>query len=191
VPRNIVLQDAARYLLDRDVIFLCTDEHWGRSIVNEIAYQYLIPTINIGMSIRSKDAVITAATGAVDVVRPGTACLWCSQFLNAGRISAESFSRKKRRILHGEGYVEDIDTPAPSVISMTTTLSGMAVTVFLQLVTDFMGAAGEISRLRYDIMDGTVRRGVTAIVPDCVCQKTKGFGDLRALSTLEAMPTKE
>lgn len=191
IPRNVVLRDAAESLLDRDVIFLCTDEHWGRSVVNELAYQYLIPTINLGMSIRSQDGSITGASGAVDVIRPGTACLWCSRFLNSGRISAESLSRSQRRSLQGEGYVEDIDTPAPSVISMTTALSGMAVTLFLQLVTDFMGTSGAISHLRYDIMNGTVRRGTTQIVPDCVCQKAKGFGDLRRLPALEALPLSE
>lgn len=188
-PRSVVLRDAARRLLDRDVLFLCTDEHWGRSVVNELAHQYLIPTINLGMSIRSRDGVISGASGAVDVIRPGTACLWCSQFLDAGRIAAESLPPTKHQVLLGQGYVEDIDTPAPSVISVTTTLSGMAVTVFLQLVTDFMGAAGAISRLRYDIMEGTVRRGTTAVRPDCVCQKVKAFGDLRELPTLDELPT--
>jgi hypothetical protein len=189
VPLSVVLRDAARHLLDRDVLFLCTDEHWGRSVVNELAHQYLIPTINIGMSIRARDGAISGASGAVDVIRPGTACLWCSQFLDAGRIAAESLPLTKRQVLLGQSYVEDIDTPAPSVISVTTTLSGMAVTVFLQLVTDFMGAAGAISRLRYDIMEGTVRRGTTAVRPDCVCQKVKAFGDLRELPTLDELPT--
>jgi len=188
VPRSVVLREAARRLLDRDVLFLCTDEHWGRSVVNELAYQYLIPVINIGMSIRSQDGAIGGAAGAVDVIRPGTACLWCSQFLNAGRIAAESLPRHKRRALHGEGYVEDIDTPAPSVISVTTTLSGLAVTAFLQLATDFMGASGAVSRLRYDVMEGTVRRGTTAVQPECVCQKAKAFGDLRELPTLAKLP---
>jgi len=191
VPQSVVLRDAARALFDRDVLFLCTDEHWGRSVVNELAYQYLIPTINVGMSIRSRDGKISGASGAVDVIRPGTACLWCSQFLNTGRITAESLSRKKRRLLHGEGYVEDFDTPVPSVISMTTTLSGMAVTAFLQLVTDFMGPAGAVPHLRYDIMTGSVRRGITNVVSGCVCQKVKGYGDLRPLSTLESFPRDE
>jgi len=191
IPQSVVLRNAAQALLDRDVLFLCTDEHWGRSVVNELAYQYLIPTINLGMSIRSRDSRITGGSGAVDVVRPGTACLWCSQFLNAGRITAESLSRKKRRILHGEGYVEDLDTPTPSVISVTTTLSGMAVTAFLQIMTDFMGSAGAISHLRYDIMTGSVRRGTTDAAAGCVCQKVKGYGDLRPLTTLESLPRDE
>ena len=42
---------AARLLLDRDVVFLCTDDHWGRAIVNQLTYQYLMPAINLGVRI--------------------------------------------------------------------------------------------------------------------------------------------
>lgn len=188
IPQKIVLSKAAQFLLDRDIIFLCTDDHWGRSIVNQIAYQYLIPVINIGMGIRSQNGTITAASGAVDIIRSGTACLWCSQFLNPDRITAESISQHKRQQLREEGYVEDVGTPTPSVVSVTTTLAGIAVTKFLQMMTDFMGKSGDISRLRYDIMDGTVRRGRTNIVAGCVCQKNKGYGDLRPLHTVESLP---
>lgn len=187
MPKNVVLHDAATSLLDRDVIFLCTDDHWGRSIVNQIAYQYLIPTINLGMSIRAKDDKITDAVGVVDVLRPDLPCLWCRQFLRAERIAAESMPHKDRDALEREGYVEGFDT-APSVVSVTTSISGLAVTQFLQLLTDFMGPAGEIARLNYSIMDGTVRRGVSTILDDCICTKVRAFGDLRRLPTLTEMP---
>lgn len=80
--------------------------------------------------------------------------------------------------------MENIQTPTPSVVSITTTLSGMAVTLFLQLVTDFMGPNGDIARLNYQIMDGTVRRGRATIPKECVCKKVKGFGNLKTLPTL-------
>jgi hypothetical protein len=80
--------------------------------------------------------------------------------------------------------VEDIDTPAPSVISITTTLAGLAVSQFLQLVTDFMGERGDICKLRYNIIDATVRRGQAVVRKDCLCAKAKGYGDLRPLQTL-------
>lgn len=190
IPMNAVLQDAAASLLDRDVIFLCTDDHWGRSVVNQIAYQYLVPTINVGMSIRAKDAKITDAVGVVDVLRPDLPCLWCRQFLRAERIAAESMPRKERDAREREGYVEGLET-APSVISVTTTISGMAVTQFLQLLTDFMGPAGEITRLNYNIMDGTVRRGASTILNGCICTKVRAFGDLKRLPTLTEMPRAE
>lgn len=185
VSQNVVLRSAAVYLLDRDVIFLCTDDHWGRSIVNQVAYQYFIPTINLGAHIAAEDGLIKGAAGVVDLLRPDNPCLWCSQFLRAERIAAESMPRRARKSREREGYVEGIDTPTPSVVSLTTALSGMAVTLFLQLVTDFMGPRGDVARLNYDLMDGTVRRGRAPGQTACVCTRVRGLGDLKPLPVLQ------
>jgi hypothetical protein len=91
--------------------------------------------------------------------------------------------RSKRRALEADGYVEGVDGGTPSVVSITTALSSLAVTQFLQIMTDFMGSSGAVSRLRYDILSGTVRRGKAAIAANCVCQRVRAFGDLRLLST--------
>ena len=189
IPKSIVLEEAARALLTRDVIFLCTDEHWGRSIVNQIAYQYLIPTINVGVRIGTKDNVISAAVGNIDVLRPDLPCLWCKQSIRAEQIRAESIPQSDREQLAREGYVEGLDTKEPAVISLTTTVSSMAVTQFLQIVTDFMGASGSVSRLNYDAMSDMVTRGTSTIPDRCICKKVRGFGDLKTLNTLSDAAT--
>ncbi len=98
VPKHVALTEAAQALLGRDVIFLCTDDHWGRSIVNQIAYQYLIPTINLGIRIDSKDGAMTLGAGAVDVLRPDQPCLWCKQVLRAERVAvAPGGTRRSRK----------------------------------------------------------------------------------------------
>jgi len=184
IPTSVVITDVAEKLFDRDVIFLCTDDHWGRSIVNQIAYQYLIPTINLGARISSKDGNIQAAVGTLDVLRPDNPCLWCSQFLRAERIAAESMPQKQRQQLLDEHYVEDVDTKTPSVISITSAIASMGVSMFLQLLTDFMGNGGSISRLNYNVLDGTVNRGTTMIPDKCVCKQVRGFGNLKVIPTL-------
>jgi molybdopterin/thiamine biosynthesis adenylyltransferase len=185
IPQYVVQEQAAGALLDRDVVFLCTDDHWGRSVVNQIAHQYLIPTINLGVRIGTKDGTVTGAVGTVDVLRPGAPCLWCTQFLSPDRIAAESMPRSQRRRLTREGYVEELDEPAPAVVSLTTTTSGLAVGLFLQLATGFMGDNGDVARLNYDALSGTVRRGRTQIADKCVCRRAKGRGDLAPLPTLD------
>lgn len=184
-PRSIVLDDVVRQLFDRDIVFLCTDNHWSRSVVNQVAYQYLIPTINLGARIDAVDGKISEARGTVDILRPGMPCLWCSQLLRAELIAAESMPKSSYESLQRDGYVEGIDTRAPSVVSVTTAISGIAVSLFLQLVTDFMSSCGDIARLNYNILDSTVRRGKAAISDGCVCQKVCGFGDLKSLPTIK------
>lgn len=184
LQKNIVTSSAARALLDRDVIFCCTDEHWGRSIVNQIAHQYMIPVINMGVQIDSKDGVIRGASGSIHIIRPDAPCLWCYEFLSGKRIRAESLPPELRDSELREGYVENLDAKAPSVVSLTTTLSGHAVTAFLQLVTDFRGAAGGFHCLNYSIMEGVVRRGSTTTDERCICKAAKGYGDMKGLPTI-------
>lgn len=185
ISRNTVLTEVSRSLLDRDILFLCTDEHWGRSVVNQIAYQYLIPTINLGVRITSDQGVISNAIGTLDVLRPSKPCLWCKQFLRAERISAESLPIRDRKSRFQEGYVEDIDTPTPSVISFTSSVASSAVSIFIHTLTNFMGDRGDISRLSFDFLTGLSNRGATQIDSGCICQRVKGFGDLLPSPTVK------
>ena len=185
ISESVVLTHVSRKLLDRDVLFLCTDEHWGRSIVNQIAYQYLIPTINLGVRIASAEGMISHAIGVLDVLRPHKSCLWCKQFLRTERIAAESLPSGARQNLLQEGYVEDIDTPTPSVISFTSSVASSAVSIFMHILTNFMGEHGDISRLSFDFLTGLSSRGATQIDTRCICRKVKGFGDLLPIPTVK------
>lgn len=188
IKGSVVLRDVAPALLDRDIIFLCTDEHWGRSFVNQVAYQYLIPTINLGVRITSTKGGIEHGVGIVDVLRPDMPCLWCSQFLSAERIAAESMPKPDRAKLESEGYVQGIDTAAPSVVSSTSAVASLGVSALLQLLTDFMGEKGAIARLNYDLLEGTVRRGRSQVAHPCVCSRVRAKGDLAALPTVSQVP---
>ncbi len=184
IALNVAHDEAARELRDRDCVFLCTDDHWGRAVVNQLAYQYLVPVINLGVRIAAEGRRIGGATGAIDVLRPDLPCLWCKRFLNPARIAAESMPSEDREPLEPEGYVEGLDTEQPAVIGPTTAMAGHAVTLFLHLVTGFMGEGGDIQCLRWDVMSGTVRRGRTSNDDECVCRKVRGFGDLAPRPTL-------
>jgi len=180
---SVVKTEAASLLLDRDLIFSCTDDHWGRAVLNQVAHQYLIPVINVGVRIDAPYGQITGAAADMHVIRPGKPCLWCYGFLTPEKIRSQSLPPDMRESLAREGYVEGLDGPAPSVVSLTTTISGFAVTQFLQLMTDFMGEKGDVSLLKYHVLDGTVTRGSAQIDGDCCCLTFKGFGDLKPLFT--------
>lgn len=182
--QSIVHSSTAKLLRDRDVIFLCTDEQWGRSVVNQVAYQYMIPTINLGMAITAENDAIESGVGVVDMLFPDKACLWCKQSLNSKRISAESMPSADRANRVQEGYVENIDTKQPSVISINTSVAGMAVTQFLQLLTGFQGEFGDVERLNYNVLEGRVTRGKTQIDDGCICKKVRARGDLHPLNTV-------
>lgn len=60
--------------------------------------------------------------------------------------------------------------------------------LFLQLLTDFMGEAGNVARINYNAMTATLGRGRAPVANPCVCRKVKGFGDLRPLSVVDELP---
>ena len=185
VRGNVVHPANARLLLDRDVVFCCTDDHWGRSVVNHIAYQHMIPTINIGVRIDAREDILRGGTGSLHVLRPGIPCMWCYEYLRSDVIRAESLPPEDHKSLAKEKYVVGLDSPAPSVVSLTTTMAGLAVTQFLQLLTGFMGKGGNVQSLRYDILDGRTRRCAGQVKSECVCQKNTGFGNLKGLPTCD------
>ena len=96
----------------------------------------------------------------------------------------EGLPPQERKNRLREGYAQDIDSAARSVISLTSTVASHAVTAFLQLMTDFMGPADNIARLNYFIMGGTVSRCGSDIKEHCICKKVRGYGDLMALPSI-------
>jgi len=181
IQGNVVLTPIAQKLLDCDIIMLCTDEHWGRSIVNQISYQYLIPVINMGVRVDAPNGIIQAAAGDVHTIGPGKPCLWCYQFLNSNRINAESMLPEQRQERLREGYVEGLGK-APMVIPFTSTVASLAVTELLHLVTGFREERS-IKRLKWDILEGRMWQGRLQEPSKCICKSCLAFGDLKTLPT--------
>lgn len=174
-------KDTALELRDRDILFLCTDDHWGRAVVNQVGYQYLIPVINMGVRIDSRDGRTTAGVAAVDVLRPEKPCLWCKKIVDADRIAAEAMPAKER-ISRGS-YVQELDSKAPMVIPFTALSASIAVSCFLQMFTDYLGADIDNESYRYLITENDVSHIITPASDDlCICKKSKGIGDLMPLS---------
>jgi molybdopterin/thiamine biosynthesis adenylyltransferase len=128
---------AAAELIDCDFIFLAADSHLGRMLVNAVAYQYLIPTIQLGCRID-----LDRNTGEVGDIRansrlilPTTGCLRCNQLLSPSRLQDDARDPRERR---RNRYVDEI--PVPSVITLNTALAAQAANDFLLmtggLITD-------------------------------------------------------
>jgi molybdopterin/thiamine biosynthesis adenylyltransferase len=170
VAGDIADDHIAQKLLDRDVIFGCTDSHASRAILGQIAYQYLIPVIDMGVSLSVREGMLSKITGRAQLLAPGLPCFACLELLDSETIRREMMTPEQRA---ADRYIEGAQEPQPSVISLNATMSSLAVTMFLGLVTD---APLEASFLRYDGMKGLVRPVTGAIDPDCyVCSPSNGL----------------
>lgn len=188
VSDTAIRQSVLMVLRDRDVLFACVDNDRSRSILSRFSYQYLIPLIDVGIRLDGRSGDIKAAAGRVTVVGNGMVCLRCSHHVNADRILAESLPEDERKRLEREGYVMGIDEPAPAVVSLNTTVAGMAVTAALNLFVNLTGGLQPLSQL-YDATTGTVFTAREVHTPACdICdseQGVKALGDAQIVSAYE------
>jgi hypothetical protein len=188
---DVADDDVARRITDCDFIFLAADTMLARSVVNQIAYQYLIPTLQVGSK-----PVIEKETGRVldvfAVVRTlGTApgCLACGELIDPVRLSEESLGDPVQ--VANQRYVDDPDVHAPSVITLNAMATGWASNDFMQFMVGFGRPAGGFRILRTKPVNGSAPH-VTVQEPDAdpncyVCgrrdQGVRASGDQRELPT--------
>ncbi len=65
------------------------DSHASRAVVGQAAYQYLVPAIDMGVSISVAEGLITHITGRVQLLAPGQPCLSCTGALDGEQIRRE------------------------------------------------------------------------------------------------------
>lgn len=165
IAGDIADDDVARRILDCDFIFLAADTMLARNVVNQIAYQYLIPTLQVGSK-----PVITEKTGKVQdvfgIVRTlGTApgCLACNGLIDPVRLSEETLGDPIQ--VANQRYVDDPDVHAPSVITLNAMSAGWAANDFMQFMVGIGRPADGFRVLRTSPVNNTAPH-VTVIDPE-------------------------
>jgi len=132
VRGDVVDEVVARQLVGCDAIFLAADTMLARDVVNQLAYQYLVPTIQVGSKV-----VVDPSSGEVRdvyaVVRPlGTSpgCLRCNGLIDPQRLAEEALGNDAQ--VRNQRYVDDPTVTAPSVITLNAMGVGWAAQEFLQ-----------------------------------------------------------
>jgi molybdopterin/thiamine biosynthesis adenylyltransferase len=157
-----------------DFIFSCTDNQASRHVLNQLAYQYLVPLIDVGVAIGKADDGSMTLGAHVQMLAPGLPCLWCSNHLDAGQVRQELMTEAQRAT---DPYFQAGNgVPQPAVISLNGTASSVAVTMFLAAVTGIPSAPRYVS---YD----AVRARMNALMvtqneqcPFCGPDSTLGWG---------------
>lgn len=122
----------AQLLTDCDFIFLAADTMLARDVINQLAYQFLIPTLQVGSKI-----VVDPATGVVrdifSVVRSlgsQSGCLRCNGLIDLRRLGEEAIGDADQ--VRNQRYVDDPEVHAPSVITLNSLGAGWAANAFMQ-----------------------------------------------------------
>lgn len=165
---SVIDAEAVELLRTADCIFICTDSHSSRAFLSAFAYQYLIPSFDIGVSINAHEGKVEAVTGRTQMLAPSLPCLWCSNALNAGRIREEFMTPEERA---ADPYFNEGGMKQPAVISINSTMVSLAVTMFLGTFTAVPVRARWQS---YDALTGKVSLLSSRLAPDCATCGAEG-----------------
>ena len=164
-----------------DVIFGCVDNDGARLILNELSWAFNVPYFDVTVGIEVGEAGVELAGGRLAVITPGGPCLHCAGEID--RQEAQFFlSTKKEQAFQLErGYVQGIDVPAPSVVSLNAAVASLAVNEF---ATFFSGLRPVSFFTDLDLLGSgrpiksqwTSPRRVSAD-PECVMCTVAGVGD--------------
>src|SRR5690242_20522233 len=94
---DVIRQSGAEHLLSCDVFFGCTDSHGSRAVLQQIAYQYLIPYIDVGTTIAVREGSITHIVGRAQMLSPGLACFACDGLLDPSQVRRDLMSAFERQ----------------------------------------------------------------------------------------------
>ena len=98
IAGDVARDSVAKVLRDCDFIFLAADSMRARLVVNALAHQYLIPTVQMGAKIRrGEGGKLEDAMCAVRHIRPGTGCLWCNGLIDPTQLAIEAKSDNERK----------------------------------------------------------------------------------------------
>ena len=151
-----------------DVIFSCVDRQLPRALLNQIAYRYLVPTIDLGTVFRvDESGFMTSDAGRVVVIGPGRPCLSCWGHIDPHALRIESLAATDREALAREGYIEGAHEAQPSVMAFNTLVAGAGVMEFMRLVTAFAGAQSPPNRMAFSFSEGTVKRNALVGNGEC------------------------
>jgi molybdopterin/thiamine biosynthesis adenylyltransferase len=141
INRPISFLSAAEQLRSADIIFGCTDDQLGRSILTNIAYYYGIPVLDMGVRIDSADGVIRSIEGRVTTLLAGKPCLFCWERISPKGVRRDSLAETdpdELQKLIRQGYADEAGTPAPAVIAFTSAVASFAIGEFLNRLIGFM-----------------------------------------------------
>lgn len=182
VVADVRSEHAARRLMDADLVVATTDTHSSRALINQVAFQYWVPTVDVGVRVgRDIAGAVSGMPVEVRLLLPDAGCLWCTDTLSPDRIREENLPPEERARLADEGYVQGDPGPAPSLAPLNQMASSVALVTALRVVLD---GGNEASRWIVDAW-GQYSMPLSADVrPSCICARWRGRGDASSLAVL-------
>ena len=181
-PFNLYQSDDARRALSTcDVIFGCVDSASGRVLMNQISAFYLIPYIDMGVSLEADGEGGVSYVGAqMDYLVPGK-----SSLLSRGSVHSEDAAAELEKLFNPalyeqhqrEQYIRNVQVDRPAVISVNGLIAHLAV---LNLIDRFVGYRNEPPKANVRVLlheDAVFKKAEEEFTEDEYLKRYRGRGD--------------
>lgn len=169
IDRSITSESAIREFRNCDIIFACTDDQWGRSLLGRLSIFYCIPVLDMGVKIDSENGMLRSVQGRVTTLLPGYACLFCRKRLSAEGIRFESIKPEEAANLRKDGYAPELPEPDPAVIPFTTAIAAAAICELFHRLTGFRGEGMNSTEVIHRFDANHIGKNHTPAEPGCFC----------------------
>ncbi len=130
-PVNLYSPEAVRAVAGCDVVFGCVDTAEGRFLLNLLASFYLLPYIDIGVTLEAgEDGEITQVCGYLHYLQPGGSSLLSRGAITLEDVQAEGMKRQNSAYYEEQrraGYIKGVEENRPAVMSVNAQFAGLAV----------------------------------------------------------------
>jgi hypothetical protein len=151
VGQTVLSREAVIAASDADVIFCCVDSSEGRQIADLIAQAYLIPLIDMGVTIPTRRLesgafAVADVIGRIDYVQPGRSSLGSRGVYTPESLRAEYLKRVAPKVYAeevAEGYIKGAHAEAPGVISLNMRTASAAMLEYVARAFPFRHESNE------------------------------------------------
>lgn len=163
LAQNIFSREAVLAAAKSDVLFCCVDSAEGRQIVDLIAQAFMLPMIDMGVTIptrRRPDSGLAVAevVGRIDYIQPLGSTLFDRGVYSAASLRAEYLARVEPDTFYAEiaeGYIKGAPQEAPSVIALNMRAASAAMVEFLARMFPFRHESNRLkARTIFMLADG-------------------------------------
>jgi molybdopterin/thiamine biosynthesis adenylyltransferase len=171
VPKALPASEAVEAVKRGDIVIGCLDTLHARADLQELAWRFVVPYIDIGLLIQPESQGHPFTIGGhIATLMPGEFCQWCIGMLSDEKLQKESGGRPRSYLLGSSAQAQ--------VASMNGTLASQAATEVLQMLTHYAPADPQQTIKKYDGLEGTVQKWAVKQRPACpLCRSTLAAGD--------------
>lgn len=185
-----VLDDAVLdKLLECDLLLGCTDTQHSRAALGDLAAHYLLPSIDVGVTMRARNGKLVVQLIEVCEYGPDLPCPFCLGKIDQKALSYELLSEQektwRRKVAdqaqaHGADRAQywGGDPPAEMTVGYLTTLAGSLVAGY---AANLLTGTARMPHHRFQFDVGWPKLGVAPCEgsrnPECSCGKTIGYAD--------------